>query len=143
MKTIHKTLAGAALVGTTFLGGAIGASMVGTASAQEGDTSSTTVIDDQAPSAPEGQAPADRDGGSAPAGPHAANGVTEELLTGDTAAKVTAAAEAAVEGATVDRVETDAEGAAYEAHVTDADGAQLTVKLDESFNVTSVEEGNC
>jgi hypothetical protein len=134
MNTIHKALAGAALVGTTLVGGAIGASMVGTASAQEGDTT-TTVLDGQAPPAPDGR--------SAPAGPHSAEGVTEELLTGDTAAKVTAAAEAAVEGGTVDRVETDAEGAAYEAHVTSADGERMTVKLDESFDVTSVEEGDC
>jgi hypothetical protein len=59
------------------------------------------------------------------------------------AAEVTTAAEAAVEGGTVERVETDAEGAAYEAHVTSADGERMTVKLDESFNVTSVEEGDC
>jgi hypothetical protein len=135
MNTIHKAFAGAALVGTALVGGAIGASMVGTASAQEGDTSTTTVIEDQTADAPE------RDG--APAGPHSADGITEEELTGDTADKVTAAAEAAVEGGTVERVETDAEGAAYEAHVTTAEGERVTVKLDESFAVTSVDEGDC
>ena len=135
MHTIHKALAGAALVGTTLVGGAIGASMVGTASAQESDTSTTTVVEDRTTDTP-GR-------GSAPAGPHSANGLTEEELTGDTADKVTAAAEAAVEGGTVERVETDAEGAAYEAHVTTAEGERVTVKLDESFDVTSVEEGDC
>jgi hypothetical protein len=135
MNTIHKAFAGAALVGTALVGGAIGASMVGTASAQEGDTSTTAVIEDQTADAPE------RDGASA--GPHSADGITEEELTGDTADKVTAAAEAAVEGGTVERVETDAEGAAYEAHVTTAEGERVTVKLDESFAVTSVEEGDC
>jgi hypothetical protein len=135
MNTIHKALAGAALVGTTLVGGAIGASMVGTASAQESDTSTTTVVEDQTTDTP--------DRGSAPDGPHSADGLTEEELTGDTADKVTAAAEAAAEGGTVDRVETDAEGAAYEAHVTTAEGDRVTVKLDESFDVTSVEEGDC
>ena len=44
-------------------------------------------------------------------------------------------------GATIERAETDAEGAAYQAHVTKADGSEATVKLDASFNVTSVEDG--
>ena len=39
-------------------------------------------------------------------------GGSEELLTGDLAAQVTAAAEAAVPGGTIVRVETDAQGAA-------------------------------
>jgi hypothetical protein len=135
MNTIQKALAGAALVGTTLVGGAIGASMVGTASAQESDTSTTTVLDDRTSETSER--------GSVPAGPHSAGGITEEELTGETADQVTAAAEAAVEGGTVERVETDAEGATYEAHVTTAEGERVTVKLDESFDVTSVEEGDC
>lgn len=69
------------------------------------------------------------------------NGFKEELLTGDTAAKVTAAAKTAVSGGTVDRVETNAEGAAYEAHMTKSDGSHVTVKLDKNFTVTSVEDG--
>ena len=74
-------------------------------------------------------------------GGHQANGITEQLLTGDTAAKVTAAALAANPGATVQRVENDAEGATYEAHILTADGAPATVKLDASFNVTATETG--
>jgi uncharacterized membrane protein YkoI len=70
-----------------------------------------------------------------------ADGITETLLTGDTADKVTAAAKAAVPGATIQRVENDAEGATYEAHVQKADGSLVTVKLDASFKVTSVEDG--
>jgi uncharacterized membrane protein YkoI len=65
----------------------------------------------------------------------------EALLTGDTAAKVTAAAQAAVPGATVDRVETDAEGSPYEAHLTKSDGSHVTVKVDASFKVTATEDG--
>ena len=70
-----------------------------------------------------------------------ANGQREELLTGDTAATVTAAALAAVPGGTIDRVETDTEGDVYEAHMTKADGSRVTVKFDAAFNVTNIEEG--
>jgi hypothetical protein len=42
-----------------------------------------------------------------------ANGKKEELLTGDSAEKVKAAALAAYPGGTIQRVENDAEGAAY------------------------------
>lgn len=69
------------------------------------------------------------------------NGPGEELLTGDTADKVTAAALAAEPGATVIRVETDSGGAAYEAHLKLADGSYVTVLFDESFAVTGTEDG--
>ena len=63
----------------------------------------------------------------------------ETLLTGDTLAKVTAAAKAKVPGGTIVRVETDADGhAAYEAHMTADDGSETTVYVDKSFNVVSV-----
>ena len=73
--------------------------------------------------------------------PSTANGITETLLTGDTATKAKAAALAAVPGGTIERVETDAEGATYEAHMTKADGSEVTVKLDANFKVTGVETG--
>jgi hypothetical protein len=66
----------------------------------------------------------------------------ETLLTGDTEAKVRAAALAKVSGGTIDRVETDADGhAAYEAHMTRSDGSRVTVYVDKSFDVVSVENG--
>ena len=66
----------------------------------------------------------------------------ETVLTGDTASKVTAAAEAKVPGGTVIRVETDADGnALYEAHMVDADGNPVTVYVDKDFGVVSVESG--
>jgi hypothetical protein len=53
---------------------------------------------------------------------------------------VTAAAKARVSGGTVVRVETDADGnAAYEAHMTDANGSPVTVYVNKSFDVVSVE----
>lgn len=82
------------------------------------------------------QAPRDESKGG-----HQANGITETLLTGDTATKVTDAALAANPGATIQRVENDAEGATYEAHIITSDGTRATVYLDASFTVTSTETG--
>jgi uncharacterized membrane protein YkoI len=74
-------------------------------------------------------------------GPHTANGITETILTGDTATKVKAAAAAAVPGGAIERAETDAEGSKYEVHMTKADGTEVTVKVDANFKVTTVENG--
>jgi len=64
----------------------------------------------------------------------------ETLLSGDTASKVEQAALAKVPNGTIVRVETDADGhAAYEAHMTKADGTPVTVYVDKSFGVVSVE----
>ena len=70
-----------------------------------------------------------------------AHGPGEKLLTGSDASKATAAAEAAVANGTVIRVETDSNGASYEAHMQKADGSFVTVKMDDSFNVTSTDDG--
>ena len=98
-----------------------------------GSTSTTGTATTPAQTAPPQGAP--------PAGqPWGHQRSDETLLTGDTAAKVTEAAQNAVSGGTIVRVETDADGhAAYEAHVTAADGSQTTVYVDKSFNVVSVE----
>lgn len=64
----------------------------------------------------------------------------ETPLTGDALTAVTKAATAKVPGATVVRVETDADGnAKYEAHMTKADGSLVTVYVDASYNVVSVQ----
>ena len=68
----------------------------------------------------------------------AAAGPNETPLTGETAAKVKAAALAEVSGTAL-RVETD-EGGVYEAHVRKADGTEAEVKVDKAFAVTAVEE---
>lgn len=68
-------------------------------------------------------------------------GGDETALTGDTAAKVTAAAKAKVPGGTVQRVETDAQhGSPYEAHVTKSDGSEVEVLVNKSFEVTAVND---
>ena len=129
MKFGQKALLSSALVGAAIAGGAVGASVLGTAQAQTSSSSSTAATSDPSTAA------------DANHGPHTANGITETPLTGDDLSKATAAAQAAVPGATIERAETDAEGAAFEVHVTKADGSEATVKLDASFNVTSVEDG--
>jgi uncharacterized membrane protein YkoI len=70
------------------------------------------------------------------------NGHTPETpLTGTDAETATAAAKEAVPGGTIIRVETDSDGrASYEAHVRKTDGTEVVVLMDDSFNVTSVEE---
>jgi hypothetical protein len=65
----------------------------------------------------------------------------ESALTGDTAAKVKAAAEAKVPGGRVLRVETDADSSSpYEAHVRASDGTEVIVLVNSSFEATSVTE---
>ena len=118
MTTGRNVAAGAALTAALAGGG-----MYLAMAAPDGAATSTTVAAAQHKGGPQ------------------ANGITEQLLTGDTAARVEAAAKAAHPGATVVRVETDAEGAAYEAHIRRADGTSATVKLDASFNVIGTETG--
>jgi hypothetical protein len=62
----------------------------------------------------------------------------EELLTGDTATRVTEAVQAEYPDATIQRVETDSEGV-YEAHIVTADGEELIVQVGEDFTITGTE----
>jgi hypothetical protein len=64
----------------------------------------------------------------------------EQLLTGETADKVTAAAKAKEQGATIERVETDSDGV-YEAHMVRADGTHITAQVGADFQVTNVVVG--
>ena len=136
MKPIRKAVIGAGLVGSTLIGGAVGAALLnGSATAQ---TSTSSTAPSSSGSATQNAPPSfDPTKG----GHVGANGVKEELLTGDTADKVRAAAQAAVPGGTIQRVETDAEGSPYEAHMTKSDGSRVTVKVDKDFKVTSTQTG--
>ena len=123
MKPHRKAALGALLVGATLTGGALGASMFsGIANAQTSDSTSSSSAPATAPGTP-GQRPDPSKGG------HTANGITEEVLTGDTATKVSAAAQTAVPDGTIQRVENDAEG------------SQVTVKINADFSVASIEDG--
>lgn len=143
MNPARKFLAAGALAAVAMTGGAIGATFLGTANAQD-STSTTTPSSSSSGSSNSTTAPSQGGPRGAPDWSHAghqANGKTEEFLTGDAKSKATAAAEAAVPGATAQRVETDADGDAYEVHMTKSDGSIVTVKLDSNFKVTSTIDG--
>jgi hypothetical protein len=129
--TIAKGLMAVAAVGALALGGSALAGAASQSTTTQGSTAQGYGAQGQPPS---GSAPDPSKGGHV--GP---NGQRETLLTGDTAAKVKAAALAKVPGATVERVETDADhGSPYEAHLRKSDGTELEVLVDKSFAVTAV-----
>ncbi|MEA2270024.1 MAG: hypothetical protein QOC64_2634 [Solirubrobacteraceae bacterium] len=74
--------------------------------------------------------------GHGPGGP----GGGQETLTGDTAAKVKAAALDKVPGGTVLRVEKGGHGTTYHAHVRKSDGSEVVVLVNAQFEATKVEE---
>ena len=162
MDSLRKALVGGALAATALAGGALGAALTsGSAGAATNPTTASSASTQTAPptsgyGTPQGQPPqgqppqgqGQNQQGQRPQGQfdpskggHQANGKTEALLTGTQKSKAEAAAKAKVPGATVQRSETDAEGAAYEVHLQKSDGSLVTVKLDASFTVTSVEQG--
>ena len=136
MTPTRKVAVAAFLLGSVVAGG-ISLATHGNASAAPSTTATTVAAADTDSSTPAADSAAE----DQPAGAHSANGITEEGLSGDTAASVEAAVAAAYPDATIERLETDAEGAAYEAHVILADGSRATVKLDASFAITATETG--
>jgi hypothetical protein len=117
--------------------GAVLALGVGTAAIANAATSPSAATTTTATAAnPASSAPA-----NAPDPATVTHGPGETLLTGSDLAKATAAAQSAVPGGTIIRVETDSGGATYEAHITKADGTTVTVKLDAAFNVTATQSG--
>jgi hypothetical protein len=128
--SIRNKLTAIAAIGAAALGGSVVANAA-TSSTNSASSGSAAATANQAP-------PAQRD--PALGGHVGSNGETEKLLTGDTAAKVKAAAEAKVSGGTVLRVENDADSSSpYEAHVRKADGSEVVVLVNSSFDVTSVD----
>jgi hypothetical protein len=128
----------AGLLGAGLVAGAV---LAGTLSAGAASSNRSAATGSQ--TAASGTASTGSSSGAARPGDPAAvgHGPGETLLTAAKAAKVTAAAKAAVPGATVVRVETDSDGAAYEAHMQKADGSFMTVKLDKSLTVTDTVSG--
>ena len=125
MNRTRKTIVAGAAFGSILAGGAAGMlAAAGSANAASGTgtTTDTTVAT------------------SGSTGAKAAR-TQETPLTGDQLAKATAAAQAAVPGATIVRAETDGDGDAFEVHVTKADGTSATVKLNADFTVKTIETG--
>lgn len=157
---MRQLVVGAALMGAAAAGSAVAASAI----TGDSGATDTTVVEAPVTETPAAAAPTTGNNGSAtPAAPdadddgdghhgrhgrhggrdgHGRHGSPEEVLTGDTATKVQAAAQAAVPGATVERLEKDADGTApYEAHMEKADGTHVTVYVNADFTVKSIEEG--
>jgi uncharacterized membrane protein YkoI len=125
MLSIRSKLATGAAIGAAAVGGAAIAN-----AATSGTTPSTTTT-----TTPQQNAPPPHDPSK---GGHTVNGKTEVLLTGDTAAKVRAAALAKVSG-TVERVETNVDSSApYEAHIRKSDGTEVEVQVNKDFTVAAV-----
>ena len=132
MKNKTIALAGAGIVAASAL--ALGGAALASAN-ETGSTGATTSGNGQLG---EGAGvPGLRGGNTDPSKPMRSD---EKLLTGDTAAKVTAAVKAKEPTATIERVETDSDGV-YEAHMVRADGTHITVQVNASFAVTAVQEG--
>ena len=140
MKNKTIALAGAGIVAASAL--ALGGAAL--ASADETTGSSSSVAANGAGYGLLGEgtagAPGDRTNGNGNTDPSKPMRSDEQLLTGDTAAKVTAAAKAKEPTATIERVETDSDGV-YEAHMVRTDGTHVIVQVDASFTVTDVQEG--
>jgi hypothetical protein len=132
-----RRVAGA--IGLLGVGLAAGAVLAGTLTA---NAATDTETPSASPSASASDTP-DRDRHGGPDGSRdesKSQRPDEQLLTGDTAAKVRAAALAKYPGATIKRVETDSDGV-YEAHLTTADGQRVTVEVGKDFAVTGEEQG--
>jgi hypothetical protein len=127
---VKLALVGAGLAAGAIIAGAIGAN----AAINSPSTSTSAGTSTSAPSAPNGQPPANRHGS------HPVRS-DEKSVDAALAAKLKAAASKAVPGGTVYRVETDSGDATYEAHMTKADGTEVTVTFDKNLKVTGVEAG--
>jgi hypothetical protein len=121
-KVIRKNVKVGAAVFSLALGGGL---LAGSVLGSPGATSAASV------------AAATADDSSTDAAADASAPLPETPLEGDTATKVTEAAQAAVPDGTIDRVETDNDGV-YEAHVTKADGTKVIVQVGEDFTVTAI-----
>ena len=140
-----------ALGGGVLAAGALaGAILAGTMSASADTTPSPAASSPATSQGAAGQSGTTGQSGTAPqsgtAGQRDPGGATpvrsdEKAVSAADAAKLKAAALAAVPGGTVYRVETDAGDGAYEAHMTKADGTRVTVKFDKNFAVIGVEDG--
>ncbi len=120
------------------LAAAAGLAITGASLASAESGTATTAVASAYGQTQQGEsAPPNANGNTDPSKPMRSD---EKLLTGDVAAKVTAAAKAKEPTATIERVETDSDGV-YEAHMVRADGTHIIVQVDKSFTVTNVQEG--
>lgn len=138
-RTLRRALVTAAVV----VGAGLGSAGVATAASSRG----TSPAGSSSATAPSGgssssSAPPGAPSGTPPDPSTLTHGPGETLLTGTDLQKATAAAEAAVPGASVVRAETDSSGAEpYEVHMKKSDGSDVTVELDSSFDAVRTVSG--
>jgi hypothetical protein len=134
------------IAGGLVAGSSLGAAGIATA-ATTSSTPAASASSSTAPTPPSSGTPPTGAHGTPPSGSAAdpatlTHGPGETLLTGSDLAKATAAATAAVPGATVIRAETNSSGASpYEVHLKKSDGTDVTVELDSSFGVVATVPG--
>ena len=152
---MRQMVVGAALMGAAAAGSALAASAI------TGDTTPSTESSVPATDVPTTDGVINLDPGTGSSGtagtagtpacpapgPKGPRGPKHEELTGTTADQVTAAAQAAVPGGEVLRVEgkaaadTNADETAYHAHVRKADGTHVRVNINADFTVKDIVEG--
>lgn len=134
---LRRALVTGALVGGASLGAA------GIASAATSSTATSTPASASAgATAPAAGSQGTRPAGSAQDPATMAHGPDETLLTGTDLQTATAAATAAVPGATIIRAETNSSGTSpYEVHMKKSDGTYVTVELNSSFGVITTVSG--
>jgi hypothetical protein len=136
----HAWVRSAALVGGGLVAGGILAGTITAGAATTDDTSTPTSSYSTAEGVPGkgagGGGPGAPPGNGDPSQPQRPD---EQLLTGDTATKVTDVVEAEYPDATIQRVETDSDGV-YEAHIVSADGQQLIVHVGEDFSISGTQQ---
>jgi len=134
-----RMLRRALVTGAIVAGAGLGAAGVASAATSSATSPSSGAASTVAPS-----------GGSASTPPAGAagdpatmtHGPNETLLTGTDLQKATAAATAAVPGATVIRAETNSASASpYEVHMKKSDGTDVTVELNSSFGAITTVSG--
>ena len=126
----------ALVTGAIVAGAGLGAAGVASAATSSSTSPASGASSTVAPSGGSTSAP--------PAGDPATmtHGPNETLLTGTDLQKATAAATAAVPGATVIRAETNSASASpYEVHMKKSDGTDVTVELNSSFGVITTVSG--
>jgi len=136
MNPIRKAAIGGALVAATLTGGALGATLVGSANAATtAPTKSATSSSTSSTSGTETH-PAFPEHGTA------SHESAEKAVTGDAATKAQAAAVKSVGSGTAGVVTADFTGTGYETTVTKADGTQVEVRLDSTFTVEAGHGGH-
>ncbi len=139
---VRRVLVTGAVVAGASLGVAGIASAATTSTTSTSNSTTSTPSGSQTTAPPSAGTPGTPPAGAAGNPATMTHGPNETLLTGADLQSATAAATAAVPGATIIRAETDSSGASrYEVHMKKTDGTFVTVELDSNFKVITTETG--